>query len=555
MNVKEVNVKKTIISVKSLIACFIVIANTSGSLASLEVADKEVRTADPVLFENYVAPGAVSTPVDVIKSIGSGLAEQSDQNTEDNRWRYFGKYSIIRAVSENDDDRFSADIFSIDKDARVTHIKFVVRMIQGYLEKKYEYSAKDAETLAFYVVYYNAVYRSDIEYFKERYKPVVMQHLSQENAGIARSYKDWPGKTRILIPLSAGATKGDIDAVDTEEISDDKVDEEIKEDGNDDKREDMNEIKEKVIDKKKDEIKEKEDEIKEKKDEIKEDEEELEKKKEDLKEKKDDAEKTTDPEEKKKKEDEIKEDEEEIKEDEEAVEEKKKQVKEDEEQLEEDKKQVKEDEDNLEEDKKDLENEKTGGDTTTEDTTTDDKTDEDEEDDQKKANNVYGNYLYYLKVKQYEPNGHYHNRMYMIDAVSRKIVKSSPDDTICGRKYDLFKEGIAVITSENNNDSAHHLTLLDLKTLQPVVHSKENIFWRSFVEIEDNKVYAIVEDNKSYYLGMFDKNLKLLKRSIEKINADTFITFFEDTIYINHEDKSILVLKKSDLSRVAVINP
>jgi hypothetical protein len=56
----------------------------------------------------------------------------------------------------------------------------------------------------------------------------------------------------------------------------------------------------------------------------------------------------------------------------------------------------------------------------------------------------------------------------------------------------------------------------------------ENIFWRSFIEIRDNNIYAIVKEDNSYYLGKFDENLKLISKSKEKLNENTFITFFDE---------------------------
>jgi chemotaxis protein histidine kinase CheA len=52
-------------------------------------------------------------------------------------------------------------------------------------------------------------------YFASRYKEVVQKELSSENAGLALRWSEWPGKTRILIPLGSGAAKGRLGAVDT----------------------------------------------------------------------------------------------------------------------------------------------------------------------------------------------------------------------------------------------------------------------------------------------------------------------------------------------------
>ena len=80
--------------------------------------------------------------------------------------------------------------------------------------------------------------------FQEKYKKVVTNNLSSEKAGIALSYKDWPGKTQIVIPLND--IKGGLSTVDTSVISDKQVVQSMQ--GEDDKgvesRKEMVDIKE-----------------------------------------------------------------------------------------------------------------------------------------------------------------------------------------------------------------------------------------------------------------------------------------------------------------------
>jgi hypothetical protein len=67
--------------------------------------------------------------------------------------------------------------------------------------------------LARFVVYYNAVFRGNLPYFDGVYKTVVMRNVTADNAGIATKYTEWPGRTRMLVPLSTGAQKGSLAAV------------------------------------------------------------------------------------------------------------------------------------------------------------------------------------------------------------------------------------------------------------------------------------------------------------------------------------------------------
>ena len=138
---------------------------------------------------------------------------------------------------------------------------------------------------------------------------------------------------------------------------------------------------------------------------------------------------------------------------------------------------------------------------------------------------------------------------------SRKILVKSPLTKICGSRYDIFKDGVVVISFENDHKSDHNLTLLDLNTLAPKITGKDNIFWRSFVEVKEDFIYAIVKDGEKYYLGKFNNNVERVAKSNEEIDDNTFITFYKDFIYINNPKKEILILKKNDLTFVDKISP
>ncbi|HOX91644.1 MAG TPA: P83/100 family protein, partial [Spirochaetales bacterium] len=115
---------------------------------------------------------------------------------------------------------FDADILILGEGARVDHIRNLRRIIAGYLEKAYRYSPADANTLATFITVYNAVYRGDMAYFGLKYKPVVLKELDAANAGLALRWDQWPGHSRIVIPLGARAASGVIGSVATGPITD-----------------------------------------------------------------------------------------------------------------------------------------------------------------------------------------------------------------------------------------------------------------------------------------------------------------------------------------------
>jgi glucan-binding YG repeat protein len=168
---------------------------------------------------------------------------------------------------------------------------------------------------------------------------------------------------------------------------------------------------------------------------------------------------------------------------------------------------------------------------------------------------IFAGLLYYLKIKEYLTDGHYNNEIYAINAATAKVVVKSPVTTICGRKYDIFTEGVVVITYKGDHRAGHFLTLLDLKTLEVKATGTDAVFWRSFVEVRDGMAYAILNRDNTYYLGRFDAGMKTVAVSVDKVDPDSFISFFGDLIYINSADKKILVLNKPDLSTKGMIEP
>jgi hypothetical protein len=557
----------------------------------LEVDVDEIRTKK-VEFINYQGRHHQIDTLFDINNIGKALAKKG----RDNDWvRFHMKYSIMRAVSKEEPEKYSADIFSIDRDAKVDHIDNVRRILASYLIKAYGYSAKNARTLSLFLSYYNAIYRGNLKYFFSKYKNTVMRHINDRDAGIALRYDQWPGATRMLIPLTENAKRGSIDSIDPEAISDKKTIEEIRKDKKHiEERKDMADLKEKKIDKDKEKLDEEkkntaEDrkKIESEKKAITDEKKEIEKKKEiadrtdkEIIKDKEEAKKITDPEKKEKKETEIKKKESELekskreiikkeedtKKKETAIKEKDKKLEKKEETLQNKEKEIKKKEKDLKEEKENIKKDEKKNDVNREDISSEKEkklTEKEKELDKREDKlrekeidkKIYGTKLYYLKVKEYLEGGHYNNELYMIDAEKRKILFLSPVKNIAGRRYDVFSGGVVVITHGGANTSEHHLTLIDRENLEAKIYGSDNIFWRSFVEIRDGFIYAILSVKGTCYLGRFDSSLKLIAKSDAPVNEDSFISFWDPFIYINSQDKKIIVLNKEDLKFTDEVKP
>lgn len=573
------------------LALFIVL--TAVPAAGLEVDIDELRKAGKIEFINYAGPQRNRDSVAAVKSIGTGLAAAAEKRGENARVNYYMKYSLIRAISKDEPEKLSADIVSIDREARVTHIQYIRRILSGYFERMYGYSEKNAYTLAVFTTYYNAVYRGDMGYFGGAYKKVVIGNLSAANAGLATRYDQWPGATRIVIPLTEEAKRGAIDSIDPDIISDKKVRTAVrKEDENLEQRKDLVDLKEKIIEKEKKETAEKKAdltrdarEVEKEKKRVEAEKADVERKKREqareerkLKDEKEKAKTIADAEQKKKKEEDIAAREEKLKEEQRKTAEKEKTVTREEKKVAEKKEEIKREEkkvaekeaktakkeEALREEKKEIAKDELKKDIKESPALAKAKLEEKEKELDKREDelrskeldkSVFAEKLYYLKIREYLEAGHYNNEMYMINAATRKVMFRSPVENICGSRYDVFSGGVAVIVHQGDHRTGHRLVLLDRETLRESKRGKDDIFWRSFVEIRDGFIYVVTVENGKYYLGRYDGALERTARSTEAVSENTFISFYGEYVYINRHDKKILVLKKNDLSLVEVIEP
>ncbi len=192
---------------------------------SLEVDRIELESAgdeNSVVFLNYTGPHDIISSAEQIVEIGIGMGAPIDPNVQEvQRMGERNRYYVIHAVDPDTTVGLDADILILGEDALVDHIDNLRRIISGYLQAAYDYSAQDADTLAIFATVYNAVYRGQLDVFEQKYKPIVLENLSQENVGLALSYDEWPGKTQIVIPF-VSLTPGTIN-VDTGVISDSEV--------------------------------------------------------------------------------------------------------------------------------------------------------------------------------------------------------------------------------------------------------------------------------------------------------------------------------------------
>jgi hypothetical protein len=202
-------------------------AQAKTGQTELSLARDELSSAQgaKIVFIDYVGPEARIESLADIRGIGVSLGRTiaaGARRSGDER------YSVIRAVDPSIKEGFDADIIVLGANAQVDKISNLRAIIGGYLVSAWGYESKDAATLATFITIYNAVHRGDMAYIGAHYKAVVQKELLPENAGLSTRYDEWPGKSRILIPLTRGAESGKLGAVDTGAVSDKAVVESLK---------------------------------------------------------------------------------------------------------------------------------------------------------------------------------------------------------------------------------------------------------------------------------------------------------------------------------------
>jgi len=202
------------------------------------------RNLAPVTFINYAGPHARIETREQIRQIGVEVGRAVKAGTA--RAGATSRYFVIHSVSDPEGDKLDADIFGLGANAGVDHVRNLRFIIQGYLQEAYDYSERDAALLAEYITIYNAVYRSNWDYFTGRYKTAVIRNLNRQNAGLSVRYTEWPGRTLMVIPLGIGG----ISSIDTTAISDSRVVEEMRkeDDLSVEQRRDMVDLKEREAD-------------------------------------------------------------------------------------------------------------------------------------------------------------------------------------------------------------------------------------------------------------------------------------------------------------------
>jgi hypothetical protein len=540
---------KKLLLALALPLCSLVLASAQEGVDTQELKSGSKK----VEFVNYTGQHTVVETAEQIRNIGRGIASGVSAGAVPALWQT--KYSVFHVPSAAGQKPFGADIFSIDADSRIDHINNVRRIVSAYLEQLYGYPRKDADILALFVSYYNAVNRGDLPYFVARYLPAVASRLDAAKVGISTKYFEWPGATQLVVPISAAAGRDILGALDASELTSAAVVDLLKarEDKGVAERTAAADLKAREAEAAKKTLAEEQARLEAQRKATVEQEaaaKAAQAEAERLKSAGDAQAAAKAAEEAKRQADVLAARQSEEKAATEKLAAEQKAVADREKELAVEKAQI-------EKDKAAIEAAKTPEEKAAELAVREAEVAKREEAARKGETDeaIFGGKLYYLKIKEYLAGGHYNNDMLIINAATGKLILKSEESDICGREFDLFKSGVVVISHKGDHQLGHFLVLLDLEDLTRKAVGEDMVFYRSFVEVREDFIYVIINAADGYYLGKFNVDMKRVAMSKDRVDGDSFISFYNDLVYINREDKQILVLNRDDLSTKSVINP
>jgi hypothetical protein len=517
---------------RGLIAVFILVSTFAFGIDVDEEELQELGTRD-IDFINYTGPYETIDSIDEILGIGRSLGESVEPGAGYTDFTFNGKYRVVHAVDPETEDGLDADIVMPLSTSRIDHIDNLRRILSGFLQTAYGYDPSDADLLARWASIYNAVVRGDMPFFEERYKPIVIDNLTPQTAGLSRRYDEWPGMSRIVIPLAAGAAPGVLGSVEPGELGDERVVEELRseEDRGVEERQDMVDLTERVIDEREEAVEEEEEEIAREEQRIAEEEDAVAAEREAIEEEREQVDDLP--------EDERTAAEQELAEREEAADERQAQTDADRADLEDRRADAAEDRQEIADltDQVRAERELISRDT---------RALLDEREISEEVRGLQGDLspVYFLQVR--EETGVILGRLVQINPVTGLLLNRSSEDRIVSRGYTFYAGHLLVVVAV---DDAGRLARFDVTSLEETTRGEAEIFLASSMQVygDPERAYAVMRDGGSWFLGRFDEELALIDRSVISVNPYTTLAFGGNKVWVQTQDDRVVSLSLDDL--------
>jgi hypothetical protein len=320
-----------------------------------------------------------------------------------------------------------------------------------------------------------------MEFFGSKYMDPVVEALDSAKAGLDTAYFNWPGKTQIVIPLQNSLSKGPSGSVDSQEITNEEITQEVleEENGIEEQKEVVNIIEEELAEEEQ-AIEEKEQELEEREEVVNEEIQNLEETREEIEENPNLT--------KEEKEEQL-----------EVVEEQIQELEQEQEQIQEEREEVQEFREELENREQTLEESR-------------ETIAQEEQNQQNNSSNETTQVtetaairpVYFLMVNSGSPLG----QLVIWDLNSARVVTRSALNSIRGRTYQFFGSDILVLAGSDGTDGAARLYLLERDGLTSSVEGQTNVFPDSKVVQNGSDIYAVLQnDAGDYVVGRFNGSL------------------------------------------------
>jgi len=411
----------------------------------------------------------------------------------------------------------------------------IMRMVSGYLQAAYSYSPADAQVLARFVVYYNAVFRGNIAYLAGVYKTIVMSNVTAENAGIATKYTKWPGTTRMLIPLSHGAQKGSLTAVPAGQLAAPPVIENLQAQPGKalSERKDLAELQQRGIEQNQQKAQDQQKQLQQDQQKLAAQQQQLEQAKQAA------AQAQTaaaapgaGPQQKQA----AAEAGAAVTQHEQAVAEQSKKVQEGQQAAAQTQTQVAADQKSVQQQRATI--------------ATDEQANIKQQAAQQQAQTTAGaaaapGQLLFVYAVAASPDKL--GKLVLIDRVSGKLLSQSDINTVRGRTFVRVGSSIVVVAGATGGNAAVRLIAVDPATLAVQKQGTDNIAPTSYLAASDASVYAVLSTSKGGFLGRFDATLALQAQSETVVDTSTYILVSGTEVFVQDAAGNILILNKDDL--------
>lgn len=515
-----------------------------------KLGESEIRDSEKIRFTNRSNARAAENVKRQNDAIGKKLSDMIEG--EPTKVHDYKGVSVRRVYADKEG-LYGGDIVSLEPESTFGHINSLYRILTSYISNSFGYSEDKADIIALYVLYYNAMHRNEKSYFKTKYSSELVDTLRVGSTGIGKTYKEWPGKTQIIIPLEGNVLRENEIDVPLDELGNEvnKIIDE-KKNGPEEKKKFAEVVKEKIQEEKK-LIQEKKEELKLKEEKIALQDKGVEPKqipeikKEEIK-REPVIEKKIEPRQDPPREPVKNISTEPVKTTPQPIKEvnvvkadnveKPREVKTappvDTEKLKKELKEVKAD---LAK-KIEVENKK-----------------------KEFSPNVIDGKIIFLKVVKYDTSeGHYNSELHLIDPDKDNAVSKSDFNKICSRQFKEFGGNLVVVGFKDGHKDEHQLYLISKKDLKEVGKSTTNVFSRTVIEVMGDELYAFEFEKGNYYISKYDKSLRRILRSDKDINPDSNLTFYGKNIYVTGKAETgnsvdIRIFNKDDLKFITKIQP